>query len=197
MKTIKVKIKGITPLLQHRFTEDELFGLLGTKTTKKKDKGEETPRQIAEKCAYKSDDGTFYIPTEYITGALAYVATEYKQKNSQRKSLKQIIKGIVSPTTISSQLFADEEMQTPINDFEVDVRRATNHQKGAVAVCRPRFDKWFTELELQIDDEIVATETVQEMLQDAGKRSGIGSFRVSKGGIFGKFHVIEFIEVKN
>lgn len=195
MKTVKVKLKGVTPLLQHRFTEDELFGLLGAKSSKKKDKGEETPRQIAEKYAYKSDDGTFYIPTEYISGALTYVATEYKQKNSQRKSLKQIIKGVVSPSNISAQLFSDEEMASPIKDFEVDVRKATNHQKGAVAVCRPRFDKWFTEIELQIDDDIVAAETVLEMLQDAGKRSGIGSFRVSKGGIFGKFQVIKFEEM--
>jgi hypothetical protein len=195
MKTVKVKIKGITPLLQHRFTEDELFGLLGAKSTKKKDKTEETPRQIAEKYSYKSDDGTFYIPTEYVTGALAYVATEYKQKNSQRKSLKQIIKGVVSPTNMSAQLYQDESMSEPVKDFEVDVRKATNHQKGAVAVCRPRFDKWFTELELIVDDDLVAVETVNEMLQDAGKRSGIGSFRVSKGGIFGKFQVIEFKEL--
>lgn len=97
MKTVKVKIKGVTPLLQHRFTEDELFGLLGTKTSKKKDKGEETPREIAEKYAYKNKDGSFYIPTEYISGALSYVATEYKQKNSQRKSLKAIIKAWLVP----------------------------------------------------------------------------------------------------
>lgn len=102
---------------------------------------------------------------------------------------------MVSPSDISSTLFADEAMKIPVSDFEVDVRRATNHQKGAVAVCRPRFDKWFAEMELHIDDDIVSIETVNDMLQDAGKRSGIGSFRVSKGGIFGKFQVIEFKEL--
>ena len=36
MKLIEVEIKGVTPLMQHRFPEDVLFGLLGVKTEKKK-----------------------------------------------------------------------------------------------------------------------------------------------------------------
>lgn len=194
MKTVNIKIKGVTPMLQHRMTEDELFGLLGAKTKRKTDKEDQTPREIAEKYAYKSEDGSFYIPSEYITGALTYVASEYKQKNSTRKSLKQIIKGVVSPVMHKADLFEDEAMTKKINSFEVDVRKATNHQKGAVAVCRPRFDKWFTELKLEVDTDLVSTETLKDMLEDAGKRSGIGSFRVAKGGMFGKFQVIEFKE---
>lgn len=194
MKTVKVKLKGVTPMLQHRMTEDELFGLLGTKTTKKTDKEDQTPRQIAEKYAYKSEDGTFHIPSEYVTGALSYVASEYKQKNSIRKSLKQIIRGVVSPVSVKADLFEDETMMKRITSFEVDIRKATNHQKGAVAVCRPRFDKWYTELEMQVDTDLVSTDTLKDMLEDAGKRSGIGSFRVAKGGMFGKFQVIEFKE---
>lgn len=57
MKTYKVKIKELTPLLQHRMTDEELFGLLGAKTNRKKDKEEQTPREIAEKYAYKNSNG--------------------------------------------------------------------------------------------------------------------------------------------
>lgn len=196
MKTVKVKIKGVTPMLQHRFTEDALFGLLGTKTDTKKDKEAKTPRQIAEQHVYQSSDKHVYFSSEYITGALSYVATEYKQKNSQRKSLKQIIKGIVTPEQVSIPMYSDQNMKTPITDFEVDIRKATNHQKGAVAVCRPRMDKWYCEFDLQLDEDIVSVETLKNMLEDAGRRSGIGSFRVSKGGMFGKFQVIEYKESK-
>ena len=154
-----------------------------------------TPREIAEKYAYKNEDGTFYIPSDYITGALTYVASEYKQKNSTRKSLKQIIKGVVSPVQHKADLYKDESLSEKVDHFEVDVRKATNHQKGAVAVCRPRFDKWFAELDLEIDTDLVSTEVLKDMLEDAGKRSGIGSFRVAKGGMFGKFQVIEFKEL--
>lgn len=190
MKTFKVKIEGITPLLQHRMTEEELFGLLGAKTQKKKDKGEETPREIAEKYAYREDDGSCYIPGEYIVGAISHVAGDYKQKNSIRKSLKGIIKGIVRPTRERIPLLTKKGKA--LNDFEVDVRKATNHQKGAVAVCRPRFDEWTAEFELSINDELIGPETCLEILQDAGRRSGIGSFRVQRGGYFGQFQVSEW-----
>lgn len=194
MKNIKVKIKGVTPLLQHRFTEDELMGLLGAKTEKRKDKAELTPRQIAESYVYKGEDGTFQIPTSYILGAFKSVASEYKQKNSVRKSMKSIAGGILTPQSEFVTLIEDDG--TPLKSFEVDIRKATNHQKGAVAVCRPRFDKWSCEMDFMIDDDLASPETIHQILNDAGKRSGIGSFRVSKGGSFGQFRVTEFTEIQ-
>lgn len=192
MKTYEVEITGVTPLLQHRMLEEELFSLLGTKSKKKKDKEELTPRQIAEKYCYKNDDN-FVVPTNYITGAFKSISTEYKQKNSTRKSMKSIAGGILRPLEEFSVLI--DEKNNPIKDFEVDIRKATNHQKGAVAVCRPRFDKWKTKLNISIDDDLLSPEIALEMLNDAGKRSGIGSFRVSKGGYFGQFIVTKFVEL--
>jgi len=64
-----------------------------------------------------------------------------------------------------------------------------------VAVCRPRFDKWKLKTTIVVDDELVNPDTVLDMLNDAGKRSGIGSFRVSKGGYFGQFVVTKFEEL--
>lgn len=190
MKTIKVRIEGRTPLLHHRMSEEDLFNLLGSKSSRKKDKEEKTPREIAEKYAYKNDDGTFYIPTEYVLGALSHVAGDYKQAHSVRKSLKAIIKGVVRPTSDRATLKTRSGVD--IKDFEVDVRKATNHQKGAVAVCRPRFDDWSADLELEIDESMVSADTVLEILNDAGKRAGIGSFRVQRGGYFGQFIVTEY-----
>jgi hypothetical protein len=189
MKRIMVRIKGTTPLLQHRMTEEELHGLLGSKSAKKKDKEQLTPRQIAEKYAYKNALG-FVIPTAYLVGAFKNVASEYKQKNSQRKSIKSIAAGIFRPEEEYAQLLNEDG--SPITNFEVDIRKATNHQKGAIAVCRPRFDKWYLDLVIVIDEELVNEDTVLAILNDAGKRSGIGSFRVAKGGYFGQFVVTEF-----
>lgn len=193
MKNIKLKIKGITPLLQHRFTEEELMGLLGSKSEKKKDKETLTPREIASKYAYQGEDGTYQIPTAYLIGAFKSVASEYKQKNSVRKSMKSIAGGILKPQSEFATLV--DEHGVPLSGFEVDIRKATNHQKGAVAVCRPRFDKWEVHLDVMIDDELASPEIVHQILNDAGKRAGIGSFRVSKGGSFGQFRVTEFTEV--
>lgn len=193
MKRFSVTIKGITPLLQHRMREEELFGLLGKKSEKKKDEAELTPRDIAEQYAYKGKNG-FMIPTAYIVGAFKAVASEYKQKNSQRKSIKSIAGGIFRPEDEFVDI-TDFESK-PLKSFEVDIRKATNHQKGAVAVCRPRFDQWQSKMNVTVDETLIAPSTVLEMLNDSGKRSGIGSFRVSKGGYFGQFQVTEFVELK-
>lgn len=194
MKRYEIELTGNTPLLQHRMTEEELFGLLGTKTNKKKDKEEQTPRQIADKYCYRKD-GKFVIPTGYIVGAFKNVASEYKQKNSQRKSIKSIAGGVFRP----EEEFATLTLKSgkDIKDFEVDVRKATNHQKGAVAVCRPRFDEWKLKTTISIDDDLLSPDVALDILNDAGRRSGIGSFRISKGGYFGSFGVTKFEEIKD
>lgn len=193
MKRYQIKFKGITPLLQHRMRDEELFALLGTKSVKKKDKEEKTPREIAESYAYMNGE-QFVIPTAYIVGAFKNVASEYKQKNSQRKSIKSIAGGVLRPEEEFAGLVTNDGKK--VTSFEVDIRKATNHQKGAVAVCRPRFDEWNLETTFVIDDELISPEMVLEMLNDGGKRSGIGSFRVQKGGYFGQFQVTEFKELK-
>lgn len=196
MKTVSIEIQGITPLLQHRMTEDQLFGLLGAKTQKNKDLEEKTPRDIAESHAYKCQKtGKFYVPAEYITGAVATVAGDYKQKNSARRSLKAVARGVFRPVAGQIDLLGDDDK--PVKDFEVDVRKGTNHQKGAVAICRPRFDRWRLSFEATINDTIVSEQTIHQMLNDAGMRSGIGAFRVSKGGVFGSFRVTKFSLKKN
>ena len=190
MKRISIELVGVTPLLQHRMTEDELYGLLGAKTKQKKDKEVLTPREIADKYVYRNSTGKFFIPAEYVTGAVAAVASDYKQSNSAKRSLKAVARSVFRPEMGEILLLGEDDK--PLPDYEVDVRKATNHKVGAVAVCRPRFDKWKVKFEATISDDLVSVETMQQILEDSGRRSGIGSFRVAKGGIFGQYRVTKF-----
>ena len=194
MKTFRIKIKGKTPLMHHRMTEEAIMGLLQPKSKKKTVQDESrTPRDIAAQHAYANEDGTYYIPTEYLIGAFKTVASDYKQKDSQRKSYKSIVGGIFRPVEAKASL--KDHSGKPIKTFEVDIKKATNHQKGAVAICRPRFDEWSVETEVQIDDTLLDEHTARQILTDAGTRSGIGSFRVARGGFYGQFSVEEFKQV--
>jgi hypothetical protein len=187
MKRFKIRLKGVTPLLHHRMTEDAIMGLLGDKASKKKTKEVLTPREIAEKHAYQFEDGTCYIPTDYITGAFMHVSSDYKQSNSQRKSYKSIAAGIFMPEEEHAVLI--DEKEKPIKSWEVDLRKGTNHQKGAVAICRPRFERWNTEFTVKINTDLITPETALAILNDSGIRAGIGSFRVAKSGRFGQYVV--------
>lgn len=194
MKTFIVKIEGLSPLMHHRMTEEALWALMGIPDSPVSKVVAKTPRELAEKHAYKGKDGTFFIPTGYLVGAFKHVASDYKQRGSSRKTIKTIAAGVFTPTDETTTLL--DNKNKPLTNFEVDIRKATNHQKGAVAVCRPRFDKWQCNFTVEIDDQILAPETALTILQDAGKRSGIGSFRVARGGNFGKFQVTEWTEFK-
>lgn len=189
MKCFEVELTGRTALMHHRMSEEAIMSLLGPKSKKKKVAIEKTPRQIAEEHAYKTTDGKFYIPLDYVSGAFKHVASDYKQ-TSGKKSYKAIAGGIFRPLEISAILL--DENNKPLDNFEVDIRKATNHQAGAVVVCRPRFDKWKCKFTIEIDDTLIAPEMAQEILEDAGKRAGIGSFRVAKSGYYGQFMVTSF-----
>lgn len=193
MKTFKVKIKGDSALMHHRFTDESVLQLLAPKTAKKKVKEDRTPRQIAEDYAYKTKDGGFYIPLGYVSGAFANVAGEYKQTNS-KKSYKSIAAGIFRPTEDTAIL--KDFKGKPLKDFEVDIRKAVNFKAGAIAVCRPRFDEWQTEFHVELEDDLIDPAMALQILQDSGRRAGIGSFRVAKGGPFGRFSVTEWTELK-
>lgn len=193
MKRFSIELQGTTALLHHRMPQEDLFALLGAKSEKKKAQEERTPREIADRHAYKAEDGSYYIPTEYVVGAFKHVAGDYKQKNSARKSIKTVAAGIFRPCTETASLLGEDDK--PLKSFEVDIRKATNHQKGAIAVCRPRFDKWKVRMEVMVDDTVLAPSIAHDILADSGKRAGIGSFRVQRGGYFGQFNVTKWEEL--
>lgn len=194
MKTFRVKLKGITPIMHHRMGEEALFQLLGAKSKLKKDKIEKTPREIAEEHAYKTKDGHYYVPLSYVSGAFSHVSGDYKQTSSSRKSIKSIAGGVFRP--IGEAAMLNDYKGKPLKTFEVDIRKATNHQKGAVAVCRPRFDEWTTTFDVAVNEELLTPDVALQILNDAGLRAGIGSFRVAKSGYFGQFQVTAWDEVK-
>ena len=194
MKRFKIKIKGTTPLMHHRMDDAVLLSLTGSKTVRKKDKVEETPRDIAQRHTY-TVGGKFVVPTVQIIGAFKSVASEYKQKNSARKSVKSIAGGIFRPEHEFEPIM--DQKGKPIKGFEVDIRRGVNpngHQ--TIAIVRPRYDQWSLEMTALVDTELVSEDTFLEILNDAGRRSGIGSFRVSKGGYYGTFNVTSFEQIK-
>lgn len=190
-----VRLKGTTALLHHRMTDEEVLGLMGDKGVKTKVKIYKTPREVAAEHAYQREDGVCYIPTGYVVNALIHVSADYKQKNSQRRSYKGVLGGLFMPEEDTADLLDLEN--NPIKHFEVDLRKGNNFPKGAIACCRPRFDQWETEFTVKIHTDLLTPETALIMLNDAGVRSGIGSYRVSKNGWFGQFTVTKFEELKN
>ena len=168
MSYVSVKIEGVTPLLQHRFPEEDF----GTNATKAK-KNVYDPDEECEKALYKNDDG-IYQPAEHILSALIKAGTSFKYKGQQ--TYKEIIKQsiAVNPDCIPHN----------IPKWEVDSRSVVIERKRIMR-SRPVFNKWQLEFEIEILDEtLINFETLKEILEKAGK-IGIGDYRPR----FGRFMV--------
>lgn len=190
-KLIDVEITGITSLLQHRFAEAaEVDGAAATRTVNVLT---ETPRDAAERVAYRKDDGTLYHPGAAIARLLREAGGSHKQKGS-RRSVKYIVPAAVLVTEDALPLSNGK----PLTDFEVDSRPVTiPATKGRIMRHRPRSDEWRIEFGLEIDETVLPAETIHQLLVEGGTRIGIGDYRPEKGGPFGRFQVTRWEVLEN
>lgn len=188
MKTIGVEIRGITPLLIHRFTEQGEQP--GNSRKMKIDKVD--PRAEAKKVAYIAADGTFYFSAAAITGCMGNAGSNHKMRGS-RKSLRFVVPSAVRMTEDTVTILNGAG---PAKDFEVDARPVTiPATKGRVMRYRPRFNEWGAKFSLMVNDDLLDIDTAHQLLNEAGMQVGIGDFRPDKRGPFGTFRVVKFKEV--
>lgn len=183
--TIAATIEGLTPLLQHRWTEDaEKEG-----KTRSVNIESRTPREEAARFAYIDKDAGFYIPGAAFARLLREAGTAHKQRGS-RKSLKYVIPAAVLLTDDAVPL-TNGDGKTRIADFEVDSRPVViPATKGRIMRHRPRFDCWSATLNMEVDESVLDEEIVHQLLTEGGARIGVGDFRPEKGGPFGRFRVV-------
>jgi hypothetical protein len=188
MKTVEVEIRGVTPLLIHRFTEQAEQG----KSTRRQMVKQVDPREEATKNAYIAPDGTFYFNAFAIPACMGNAGSNHKMKGS-RKSLRFVVPSAVRLHTDTITIMNGEG---PAKSFEVDSRPVTiPATKGKIMRHRPRFDCWGANFTIQIDDNLLDVDSAHQLLNEAGQSIGIGDFRPEKRGPFGTFRVTKFEEV--
>lgn len=186
MKTITARIEGTTSLIQHRFGEepeteiDKPTRLIGSRRG--------TPREEAEKVTYRFPNGEMYHPGAAIARLLREAGANHKIKGS-RKSVKFAVPSAVIVLDDAIPLHSPDT-DLPISDFEVDSRPVViPATKGRVMRHRPRLDKWAMTFHLEVDDDLLPVDFVHQLLEEGGRKLGIGDFRPEKGGPFGRFAV--------
>lgn len=181
MKTVEITLTGVSPLLVNRFQE----AAENPETVALKKKNYGTPREQAEKTAYRDEGGQnrLWVPSTWISGAIKAIASDYKIPGS-RKSMKSVAGGTILP--VDEKLYFNEKYY--LKDIEVDSRPCVI-QQARIMKHRARLEKWSLTFKLEVDEDIVPVESVHQVLTDAGRRSGIGDFRPQKGGPFGRFQI--------
>lgn len=191
MKVFRAEIRGATALLQHRFGEAAEEPGASRKVLVSRG----TPREEAEKVVYRNAKGEFYFPGAAIGRLLREAGGGHKLKGT-RKSAKYVVPAAVLVLG-DEVLILSGDGKTPTKDFEVDSRPVTiPATKGRVMRHRPRFDAWSATFDVRVNETILPTEFVHQLLTEGGQQIGIGDFRPEKGGPFGVFYVVSWKDIE-
>ena len=179
---VSVTIQGMTPLLMNRFTEaSEVAVGSGTSVTFKGDPG--SPRNQADPKCYKDDEGNLFIPGPNIFACLIEAGKFHKSGKSKLTTLKS---SIIPAGVMVEELICS----LGTKDWEVDSRSVVNPSTGGRRMChRPRLDDWTCEFTVDIDDTMFSPDLIRLIVDDAGKKVGLGDYRPTRKGPFGRFVV--------
>ncbi|MBM4275217.1 MAG: hypothetical protein FJ134_12260 [Deltaproteobacteria bacterium] len=189
---ISVTIKGVTPLIMNRFHEEnEVAVSSGISSVQVGDKG--PPRLQAEKKLYVDKEGNLYVPGPNIFACLINAGKFHKVGKNKVTTQK---------TSLVPAGITVEEIVVPLSDgnggraaWEVDSRSVVIPSTGGRIMChRPRVDEWGATFTLEVDTEMFQINFVRKLMDDAGKRVGLGDYRPDRKGPFGRFVVVAWQE---
>lgn len=178
-----VTIKGLVPLLQHRFSEEKLTK---AKTTRTGDRTltEEAKKENASQYLYTDKKGKLVQPSNHVEAAMIKVASEFRLAGAGKKTYKDIVKAGV--------FVFPENIIHKNQKWEVDSRSVVINGGGRVMSYRPRLEEWELSFEVEVTDPRADPEVIKGILVHAGLYKGLGSYRPR----FGRFSVTEFSEIK-
>lgn len=142
----------------------------------------------AEYHCYRNQEGKCFIPAEQLRGAFINGGGYLKSKvGTKTKSMKSIIAAMfmVNP----------EEILMPDYDV-IDKRSAVNRNvKARVITVRPKWTNWSAEFTLEIGEKTITEETITELITTTGNYVGIGSYRPTNNGSFGRFELSQLKKI--
>ncbi len=180
MKTVQVVIKGITPLLMHRFP------MAGAEDTSKKSTGVPDWKAEGELGLYKDAKGHIYQPASHIEGALKQASKTLKVPGKRGATYARLVGSAVS--------IEPDAIPHKITKYEIDARPVVI-QRARIIRYRPIFNDWELSFQIIIGDDQIPIEVVKLALEHAGQYVGIGDYRPGRGGKFGKFMVTQYKEL--
>lgn len=179
MKTIKVTIEGITPLLMNRYNiENELERQRGHRITKIYD-----PKIEAEKSAYwgSGKKKELIIPSEIIYASMLNASSFHK---IGKRSAKSILAG-----SIRIEPF---EISLGTSKYVIDTRPVVI-QRNRVLKSRAKLNEWKATFNIIFNERLIADAIIiKTVLIEAGERVGLMDFRPQKSGGYGTFKVTSF-----
>lgn len=183
---ITVRIEGVTPLICNKFTDEAAQkSSNGKSAVYGGNRG--TPYEIAESKLYLDAKGNPCIPQPNLLRCIVDGGSFHKAGKKQITTKESSI--LYACLDVSGVTIPIEHKEP----WRVDTRPVViPSTKGRILCHRPMFDDWALDFELELDDTMLDVKFLRVIVDDAGKRIGLGDFRPSRKGPYGKFAVTKW-----
>ncbi len=174
---VEVTIRGVSPLLFHRWSCDAVAEKAAAAKGSKAKKSDNT-----ESYVYRNDAGELALPGEYLRQAIIHAAKYRQDPRSPRKSAMDLFKaGVVAMTELCS---------LGRTGWDFMDRRRVVVQRSAITRERPAMRAgWSATCELQVlIPEYISPDVLSDVITNAGRLVGVGDFRPT----YGRFRMEKF-----
>lgn len=186
---VALPIKGLSPLLMNQYydeirakVEGRYFNTDGKKRTKASDRiNRDIPDEVQKKI-YRLQDGRPGFPAAGFTTGIQEAATQFAGMT------KKLVKGSVRAIPEEDPILIPIEHEGEVM-MAVHVGRQPPKTGTPKTLYRPEFRNWRCMLPLEYDESVIALEDIIALLNYAGEHSGLGDYRPSGGGGYGRYIV--------
>jgi len=183
IQMIKVKVKGDTPVIFHKWSE-KAIKMIEDKQAKKAQKAKEKrdPQKEYKESYYYDKDGNIAMPANWIKSAMLNAVRGLD--GITMAECKQLFFVVGDEQGLIPLKYESEEMRTDmvrIGQGTADVR------------YRGQVNGWSAEVMIKFNANAVSEEQIINLLQESGFASGIGEWRPSspkKSGEFGMYSIV-------
>lgn len=187
LKTIKVRIESIAPMLMHNgMMADPLNPQMAdmkevSKKRNKTDADHMTMARLEWYAGLYTDNGRVVVPAINIERCVIMGARKARKG-------KEVESGFIVVGDSIPLEFPDEDMSIDelYQSGKYEFRCLVSVQKAKIARVRPRFNEWALNFDAQFDDEVINEKDILTAIETAGRLIGLGDFRPR----FGRFAVV-------
>jgi hypothetical protein len=178
---LTTKIEGVSPLIEHKWSEKALTMLRDKHAgIKVKNREARDPEAEFHSAYYKCEDGQYGFPAGGIKQCLINAAHKDigLEKTLLRKSL------FIIPDDTINNLCAFETDDPVMREDIVRIGQGSTDLR-----YRPEFRYWSMIIRMEFDSMSLTQNTILNLVQRAGFGVGLGEWRPEKGGEYGRFQV--------
>ncbi len=183
IRQVVIGIKGLTPLIMHRWSEKAKKDMLDKQMGKTAPKEKKNPEEQYESAKYVMDDGRLGFPADAFKKAMVRGA----------KQLGLTMTDMRTGFFVHGEYSEKEDRELVAIEGACSMREDTVRLSGGTSDIRyrPQVTSWTAKLQVSYNANITTLDYIVNMISAAGYGVGIGDWRPERDGIFGRFEIVD------